>query len=149
MDVLIASDHAGFVLKGELINYLTETGRVCHDLGTNSADEVDYPDFARVLCDTLINTPDAIGVLICGTGIGMSIAANRNTDIRCAVALTPEMATLARQHNNANVVALGARLIDSDLAQQIIDAFLNTAFEGGRHEARLQKIDLMQGMFPG
>jgi len=146
MHVIIASDHAGFHLKDDLINYLTQTGTMCTDLGTNSPDCVDYPIFAHTLCTTMVMSQDTLGVLICGTGIGMSIAANRHSDIRCAVAVTPEMATLARQHNNANVLALGARLIDADLAHQIIDAFLAAAFEGGRHQVRVEKIDLLVGM---
>jgi ribose 5-phosphate isomerase B len=151
MNVFIASDHAGFSLKNDLVNYLTQSGNVCFDLGTDTPDSVDYPDYAHLLCDTLNMAEEAgenaMGVLICGTGIGMSIAANRHSNIRCAVAVTPEMATLARQHNNANVIALGGRLINADLAHKIMDAFLNTAFEGGRHEARLKKIDLPLAFF--
>jgi len=143
--VLIASDHAGVLLKAEVITHLHAHNYECCDLGTHTADSVDYPDFAHALCDILGRNPGSVGILICGTGIGMSIVANRYSDVRCAVAVTPEMASMARQHNDANIVALGARLIDTDTAISIVDAFLGTKFEGGRHDARLQKIDLSIG----
>ena len=142
MMVYLAADHAGVTLKDALILHLQQQQIPCTDLGTNTTDAVDYPDYAHRLCNTIAGTENR-GVLICGTGIGMSIVANRLTDIRCAVALNPEMAYFARRHNNANVLALGARLIDAECAQDILDTFLSTEFEGGRHEARLAKIDYM------
>lgn len=140
MMVYLAADHAGFALKAALIEYLLNQNAPCTDLGTNSSDAVDYPDYAHRLCDAIAGTEN-YGVLICGTGIGMSIVANRQTDIRCALALTTEMAYFARRHNNANVLALGARLMDAECASHVLGTFLHTEFEGGRHEARLKKID--------
>src|SRR5262245_49662971 len=101
--ILIASDHAGYLLKSHLIGHLTHAGHTCLDLGTDSTDAVDYPDFAHAVCYAIAHYPDAYGILICGTGTGMAIAANRHTDIRCAPCTTPEMARLARRHNNANI----------------------------------------------
>jgi ribose 5-phosphate isomerase B len=140
-DVVIASDHAGVSLKTVLIDHLEQRGMNCLDLGTNGTASVDYPDFAQEVCGTFGGSLDTVGILICGTGIGMSIAANRRSGIRCALAVTVEMAKLARQHNDANVIALGARLIDESTAITIVDAFLDTPYEGGRHDARLQKLD--------
>lgn len=140
MMVYLAADHAGVGLKDTLIQYLTQQNIPCTDLGPNSTDAVDYPDYAHMLCHAIAGTED-YGVLICGTGIGMSIVANRQTDVRCAVAVNTEMAYFARRHNNANVLALGARLMDAECAQHILGTFLSTPFEGGRHAARLAKID--------
>lgn len=141
MYILIAADHAGFVLKSHLIEHLIELNLPYRDLGTNSSTSVDYPDYAHLLCNIL---GVATGILICGTGVGMAMAANRHPTIRCAVATSVEMAQLARQHNDANVIALGARLIDTPTAIAIIDTFLNTPYEGGRHDRRIQKIELSQ-----
>jgi ribose 5-phosphate isomerase B len=138
--IFIAADHAGFALKQALIEHLIGRGLVCTDLGTDSTEPVDYPDFAHKLADR-INTPDEVGILICGTGIGMSMAANRHSLIRCAVCVTSHMAELARRHNNANVLALGGRLISEHAAKNIVDTFLTTDYEGGRHDVRVAKID--------
>ena len=145
--IIIAADHAGFALKQTLIEYLEQRGHECHDFGTDSAEPVDYPDFAHAVASA-VNNGD-VGILICGTGIGMSIAANRHSTIRCAVAVTPRMAELARQHNAANVLALGARLIDEEHAKKIVDIFLDTEYSGGRHDARIAKIDLNVGFDSG
>lgn len=142
-DVVIASDHAGVALKAILIDHLEQRGITCHDLGTNGTASVDYPDFAQEVVGTFGGSVDAVGILICGTGIGMSIAANRRPGIRCALAVTEEMAKFARLHNDANVIALGARLTDEETAITIVDTFLDTPYEGGRHDARLQKLDLI------
>lgn len=141
MEVIIASDHAGVDLKDTLIAHLESRGLACHDLGTNGTASVDYPDFAQRVCGMFGGSIDTVGVLICGTGIGMSIAANRRIGIRCALTVTEEMAKFARLHNDANVIALGARLIDDDTAIAIVDTFLDTPYEGGRHEMRLRKLD--------
>lgn len=142
MDVILASDHAGVALKDTLIEHLEARGLACHDLGTNGPVSVDYPDFAEKVCGMFGGSLDSVGVLICGTGIGMSIAANRRPGIRCALTVTEEMAKFARLHNDANVIALGARIIDEDTAIAIVDTFLDTPYEGGRHEARLRKLDV-------
>ena len=146
--ILIAADHAGFALKQTLIEYLTQQSHVCTDLGTNSTDPVDYPDFAHALAD-IVDGSDAIGILICGTGTGMAMAANRHSSIRCAVAVTSRMAELARQHNNANILALGARLTSEEHAKTIVDTFLTTNYEGGRHDARIAKIERNVGFDSG
>lgn len=147
MLILIASDHAGFTLKQSLIEYLEQQGHECRDLGTDSTEPVDYPDYGHALASAIKD--GEVGILICGTGIGMSIAANRHSTIRCAVAVTPRMAELARAHNNANIVALGARLIDEEHAKRIVDTFLATDYSGGRHDARIAKIDLNVGFDSG
>jgi len=139
--ILLAADHAGYALKSTLIERFQATYQPYTDLGTYTSDSVDYPDFAQRLVNAM--TDDTVGILICGTGIGMSIAANRFPGIRAAVAVTPEMARLARLHNNANVLALGGRLIDAETAIGIVNTFLATNFEGGRHDRRLSKIDLV------
>jgi ribose 5-phosphate isomerase B len=141
LEVVIASDHAGVDLKDTLIEHLEARNTPYRDLGTNGPASVDYPDFARKVCGEFGGSIETVGILVCGTGIGMGIAANRNPGIRCAVVVTEEMAKLARLHNDANVIALGARLIDADTAIAIIDTFLDTPYEGGRHDARLQKLD--------
>jgi ribose 5-phosphate isomerase B len=142
LDVIIASDHAGVDLKDTLMEHLAARDITCHDLGTNGPASVDYPDFAEKVCGMFGGSIDTVGILICGTGIGMSIAANRRQGIRCALTVTKEMAKLARLHNDANVIALGARIIDEDTAVAIVDTFLDTQYEGGRHETRLRKLDV-------
>ena len=139
--VAIAADHAGFVLKAPLKQELARLGRDVIDLGTTGEDSVDYPDFACRLADAIANGRAKIGVLMCGTGIGMSIAANRNPKVRAALCITPEMARLARAHNDANVLVLGGRLMRPELAKECLKAFLETPFEGGgRHERRVAKL---------
>lgn len=137
--IFIANDHAGVDLKNELKPILREFGEVV-DLGTNDKISVDYPDFAHALAQNL--GQDSYGVLICGTGIGISIAANRHKNIRCALCHDEFSARLAREHNNANIIALGARTIGVGVAQQMIRVFFSTEFAGGRHERRVQKIEL-------
>lgn len=145
--IIIAADHAGFALKQSLIEHLEQRGLECRDFGTDSSESVDYPEYAHAVAGVVKD--DDVGILICGTGIGMSIAANRHSTIRCAVAVTPRMAELARQHNNANILALGARLIDEVHAKKIVDIFLDTEYSGGRHDARIAKIDLDVGFDSG
>ena len=136
--IFIASDHAGFELKKKLIDYYLKLIDI-NDLGCYSLDSVDYPDFAQKLC---INISDSnhYGILICGTGIGMSIAANRYQHIRCALVNDIFTSEMARKHNNANVISIGARTIDFNKSIEIIDTFIQTNFEFGRHCSRLNKI---------
>lgn len=143
MRIAIGCDHAGFRLKEAVKAYLISKGIKIVDEGTHSEDAADYPDFAKkVVLDIKENRAD-FGILICGTGIGMSIAANRFKGIRAALCLFPDMAKLARAHNNANVLVLPGRFLGIELAHWIVDAFLSTNFEGGRHTERIQKIERM------
>lgn len=138
--VAIASDHAGVELKEVLKQDLALLGCAVTDLGPNETHSVDYPDYANKLADCMKKNTDAVGVLICGSGIGMSIAANRHKHIRAALVSTVEQAALARQHNNANVLCLGARQISEQTARECIKTFLTTGFEGGRHAGRIAKM---------
>ncbi len=139
--IYIASDHGGFDIKQHLIQVLTDTRHMVHDLGTNTADiSVDYPDYAHKVAEKLQQDGTAFGILVCGSGIGMSIAANRHKHIRCALVSTPELARLSRQHNNANVVAISGRFIQATTAIEIVNAFLHTDFEGGRHQKRIDML---------
>lgn len=137
----IASDHAGFELKQKLSKALTALGYDVEDLGTNSEASTDYPDYAHPLAEKVETGEAKRGVLMCGTGLGMSYAANRHHGVRAAVAWTPEIATLARQHNDANVLVLPARFVSDDEALAILKAWLDTPFEGGRHQKRVAKIE--------
>ena len=138
--IAIASDHAGFELKGLLKDELSALGFEPLDLGTNSASSVDYPDFADRLALALKESKARRGVLICGTGIGISMAANRHRHIRAAVVHDATSARLTRRHNDANVLCLGARLTGADVAKDCLKVFLTTDFEGGRHENRVAKL---------
>jgi len=142
--IALGSDHAGFKLKEALKGFLVSRNFKVLDEGTYSEDAVDYPDFARKVADDIKNKKADFGILICGTGIGMSIAANRIKGIRAALCLFPEMAKLARLHNDANVLVLPGRLISSELAQWIVEVFLSEKFEGGRHQQRVRKIEEME-----
>jgi len=138
--VAIAADHGGFELKKLLVPELQTLGLKVLDLGTANGDSVDYPDFAETLAAAIRNQRASRGVLICGTGIGMSIAANRHRDIRGALVHDGTTARLARQHNDANVLILGGRLLGPELARDCVKIFFSTAFEGGRHERRVAKL---------
>jgi ribose 5-phosphate isomerase B len=140
MKISVAADHAGFELKTEIINWLNELGYQVIDFGTKSADAVDYPDFAYPAAKYVASGDTEFGILICGTGTGMCMTANKVNGIRAANCCSAEMAHLAREHNNANVLTLGARLVDKNTAKDIINEFLNTNFEGGRHNRRINKI---------
>ncbi|NBX03725.1 MAG: ribose 5-phosphate isomerase B [Alphaproteobacteria bacterium] len=138
--IAIASDHAGVELKSTLANYAVELGFFVTDLGTNSAQSVDYPDYADAMAAWLSKNEGALGVLICGSGVGISIAANRHRHVRAALCHNGLGARLARQHNDANVLCLGARLVGVDVAKDAMKEFLATPFEGGRHAKRVEKL---------
>ncbi|MFC5354222.1 ribose 5-phosphate isomerase B [Azospirillum himalayense] len=139
--IAIASDHAGYEMKAQIASWLAGNGYEVLDLGCNGPESVDYPDFATALAGAINDQRAARGVLICGSGIGISIAANRHPGIRAALVHDVTTARLARQHNDANVVALGARIIGAEIAKDCVDAFLTTDFEGGeRHSRRIAKM---------
>ena len=140
MRIALAADHAGYLLKDELVQWLREAGHEVTDLGTNGPESVDYPQFGEVLANEVAAGRSERGIAICGSGVGISIAVNRNPGCRCARVDEPLSATLSREHNDANVVAIGARLIGSDMAKDIILAFLNTQFAGGRHQRRVDQL---------
>ena len=143
--IFIGSDHAGFSLKNQIINYLDNKYNLTHEIeniGTYGGMKCDYPDIAHKLSKKIIKN-DCLGILICGTGIGISIAANKNEGIRCALCNNQYMAEMSRRHNNANVIALGGRVIGSEIAKKIIDTFISTKFENeSRHLNRINKIEL-------
>jgi len=141
--ILIASDHGGFNLKEELKTYLQQQGYDVIDYGTNSTDSVNYPDYAKLLANGLHAKTADTGILICTSGIGMSIAANRYPFIRAALVQNEEQAHLSRAHNNANVLVFGAKFITSKAAKKCLDEFLTTDFEGGRHCGRVQALERM------
>lgn len=142
MHILIGSDHAGFDLKHLLKDHLRALGHEVTDKGTHVKDSVDYPDYAHAVAQAVANEPRALGILICGSGNGVNISANRHPGIRSALAWSPEVAGLARAHNDANVLALPARFISDGEAERIVESFLNATFEGGRHQRRVEKIEL-------
>lgn len=138
--IAIASDHAGFALKEALKNQLIRLGFVPLDLGTESEASVDYPDYGYKMADAIKDGKAERGILICGSGIGISIAANRHSHIRAALCHNAETASLSREHNDANVLVLGARIVDEATAEKALNAFLTTGFAGGRHAARVAKL---------
>ncbi|MBY0521506.1 MAG: ribose 5-phosphate isomerase B [Sphingomonas sp.] len=140
MRIAIASDHAAFALKAALLPWLAEQGHDVDDLGTYDGSSVDYPDYGRKLAAALADGSADRGIALCGSGIGIAIAANRNPACRCAQVAEPLSAALARRHNDANAIALGARLIGEEMARACITAFLATEFEGGRHQHRVDKL---------
>ena len=140
-NIYIASDHAGFVLKEELLKQIKLN---LVNLGTNSSQSVDYPDFASKLVDRVVSDDGSKGILICGSGIGMTIAANRNRNIRAGLAFNSEIAKLMRKHNDANVLVLPGRFIDVQEALKCVDIFLSNNFESGRHNERIKKLGKIQ-----
>jgi ribose 5-phosphate isomerase B len=138
--ILIASDHAGFHLKEELKKHFTSEHEFI-DFGPNSSDSVDYPDYAHILSQKISESKDSFGILISGSGIGMSMVANRYKDVRAALCLNEKMAQLSREHNNANVLVLGSRLISCEEAIKCLIMFFKSKFEGNRHQARLDKFN--------
>jgi ribose 5-phosphate isomerase B len=141
MKVAIGSDHAGFLLKEALKSYLQKKGFEVKDFGTYSEERADYPDFAHPVARAVEMNEAERGVLICGSGNGVNMTANKHHNVRSALCWNEEIAKLARQHNNANIIALPARFIDEKEAEKCIDVFFSTAFEGGRHTERVNKIE--------
>ncbi|EFL49744.1 sugar-phosphate isomerase, RpiB/LacA/LacB family [Solidesulfovibrio fructosivorans JJ]] len=139
--VFIGSDHAGVSLKAAMVEHLRAAGHDVTDLGPADAKSVDYPDYAKAVCAKVLDTPGCAGILICGTGIGMSMAANRMPGIRAALCVNEYLARMTRLHNDANVLCLGERVIGTGLAASIVDVFLATDFEGGRHQRRVDLIE--------
>ena len=140
MRIALAADHAGFVLKNELAGWLREQGHEVSDLGTNNTESVDYPEYGARLARAIAVGEAERGIAVCGSGIGIAIAVNREPKCRCAQVNEPLSAELARTHNDANVLALGARLIGSDMARACVAAFLDTEFAGGRHQRRVDQL---------
>jgi ribose 5-phosphate isomerase B len=145
MIIALAADHAGFALKDALGDWLRDAGHEVLDLGTNGPDRVDYPRFGSLLAETVAAGRAERGIAVCGSGIGISIAVNRNPSCRCALVNEPLSAALAREHNDANVLALGARLTGIDLAKACVTAFLDTPFAGGRHATRVDLLSVTTG----
>ena len=143
MIIAIASDHGGFELKNRVREHLKERGIKVVDLGTDSEESVDYPVYGKACAEAVASGKADLGVVCCGTGIGISIAANKVKGIRCGLCTSVEMAELTKKHNNANMIALGGRTTDPDLALQIVDRWLDTDFEGGRHQRRVDMLDEM------
>lgn len=139
--LVVASDHAGHALKTEIAAALREQGWTVEDLGTHDAASCDYPDYAHLLAEAVVAGRHPLGVLVCGSGVGMGIAANRHRGVRAAVCSDPYSARMSREHNDANVLCLGARVVGAGLAQEIVAAFLAARFEGGRHARRVEKLD--------
>ena len=143
MVIAIASDHGGFALKEIVVTYLTEQKYEVLDLGTDSEESVDYPIYGRACAEAVASGKADKGIVICGTGIGICIAANKVHGIRCAVATSPFMAEMSRKHNDANILALGGRILEPAEALDIVDAFLGNEFEGGRHQRRIDLIETL------
>ena len=143
MRIALASDHAGVDLKDTLLAWLKDAGHEVSDLGTHGHDSVDYPEFGERLANAVAGGTAERGIAVCGSGIGIAIAVNRNPACRCARVSEPLSAALAREHNDANVLALGARLIGEDMAKQCVLAFLDTGFAGGRHQRRVDQLSTL------
>jgi ribose 5-phosphate isomerase B len=142
MKIAIASDHAGYEMKEHLIEVLKRKGHELKDFGSFSAESSDYPDFAHPLANAVENKEFEVGISLCGSGNGINITSNKHTGIRSAICWDVELALLARKHNNANICALPARFIDKAKAEKIVDVFLTTDFDGGRHQRRIDKIPI-------
>ncbi|QNM82886.1 ribose 5-phosphate isomerase B [Sphingomonas sabuli] len=140
MRIALSADHAGYALKDELADWLRDTGHDLLDLGTNGPDSVDYPRYGALLAEAIADGRAELGITVCGSGIGVAIAANRNPACRCAQVAEPLSARLARQHNDANAIALGARLIGSEMAKACVTAFLDSDFLGDRHQRRVDQL---------
>lgn len=145
MKIAIGSDHGGFNLKSEIIDFLSKQGHDVKDFGTYGTESCDYPDFGFPVAEGVSNKEFDFGIVICSTGIGMSIVANKVDGIRCALVSDLESARLTREHNNSNVLALGAKIVDVELAKQIVQTWLTTEFTGGRHERRVNEITNYEG----
>lgn len=142
MKIVVASDHAGYEMKARLVTYLKERSFELTDLGSDSTESVDYPDYGHKIAEYISQGKAEIGISLCGSGNGINMTANKHAAIRSALCWNPEIAALARQHNNANICALPARFISFEEAKSIVDAFLQATFESGRHQRRIEKIPL-------
>ena len=142
--IVIGSDHGAYELKSVLVEHLKSMGKEVDDCGVFDATSVDYPDIAKEVCEKVKTGNYEFGILLCGTGIGISIAANKIDGIRCALVCNEYSAEKTKQHNNANVIAMGGRVIGPDLAKNILDAYMNAEFEGGRHQTRIDKIHALE-----
>ena len=140
--IYIGSDHAGFELKQKILLYLQEKNQIVHDVGCFNTDRADYPNYGHKIAVEVLSNQGSLGIIICGSGNGINMSANKHVGIRSALCWLPEIATLARQHNDANIIALPARFIDPAIALSCVDAFLSSVFEKGRHLERIQKIEL-------
>ncbi len=145
MTIAIASDHGGYELKEHIKNYLEKKGTSCRDFGTGSTESCDYPVFGKAAAEAVASGECEKGIVICTTGIGISITANKVKGIRCALCADPLSAEMTRRHNDANMLALGAGMTGPKLAERIVDVFLATGFEGGRHQRRVDLISAMEG----
>lgn len=141
MKIAIASDHGGLQLKNAVVKYLTDLGHRVKDFGTYTEDSCDYPDFGRQAAESVADGENERGIVVCTTGIGMSMVANKVRGVRCALCTSVDMAVMTRKHNDANMLALGQKYVTPKLAKLIVDAFLATDFEGGRHAIRVNKIE--------
>ncbi len=144
MKIAIGADHAGFVLKQSLVERLRQQGHEVEDLGTNSPESVDYPDFAAAVAHQVAGGKVEKGILVCSSGVGMSIAANKVHGIRAALGVSVDEVDVVRRHNDANVLTIGARFTGAPLAEAMVDKFLTTSFDGGRHERRVEKIAALE-----
>jgi len=142
MKIAIASDHAGFNMKEHIINYLKEKGYELIDYGAKSAESVDYPDYGHPMAEAVENGSCSVGISLCGSGNGINMTTNKHQGIRGALCWNREISILARKHNDANICSIPARFLDSEQAEEIVDVFLNTEYEGGRHQRRIEKIPL-------
>ena len=145
--IIIGSDHGGFALKTALDSYLKRRGFEVADAGTNGDASVDYPDYGQKVAEAVVAGEAELGILICGTGIGMSITANKIPGVRAALVTDVFMARMAREHNNANILVLGGRVLDEQKACDLVGAWLDATFEGGRHQARLDKITTLESKY--
>ena len=143
MKIAIASDHAGVAYKKVLVDYVVGLGHEVLDLGPFSEESVDYPDFAHLVATTILQKTAELGIILCGTGNGVAMAANKHQGIRAGLCWNPEIAALIRQHNDANIMALPARFVSAEDAKEIVRTYLTTEFEGGRHQRRVDKISCM------
>ena len=141
MKIALGADHGGFELKEKVKTHLIKKGYEVLDLGTNSTDSVDYPEFGHAVGHAVVDKKVEFGIVVCGTGIGISIAANKVPGVRAALCTNTTMARLTREHNNANILAMGGRIIGDVLALEMVDTFIDTEFQGGRHENRINKIE--------
>lgn len=140
MKIAIGSDHVGFELKPAILEYLTELGYTVEDFGAHSGDRVDYPDYSKKVAEAVLSEEFDRGILICGTGVGISIAANKFKGIRAVVCSEPYSAKLSKEHNNTNILAFGSRVVGPELAKMIVKEWLDSKYEGGRHSKRVEKI---------